>query len=94
MYRHEQQEEIEGWQKTHPEMWIAKITEKHGLEFAIDYLQTQDAAYALSRINLTRKPFAGNPALKAQVRAARAALWEMERALSDIMWGRSTDGEA
>ncbi|MDL5351177.1 hypothetical protein [Microbacterium sp. zg-YB36] len=67
-----------------PDGWEAAWLQLYGMEGALDLLEAQEGRpYA---INLTRRPFSSDPALKQAVRDARTANHELARLAYQRWW--------
>lgn len=67
-----------------PDGWEAIMIDEFGIEGALDVLAAQ--AGNVEEINLTHRPWAANPQLKAIVRAARSARAELSSVAHERTW--------
>lgn len=74
-----------------PDGWEAGMIAAYGMNGALDLLAAQGGRP--NEVNLTHRPFAGNPELKELVRNARTALHELAHAAYLEWWFESKDGD-
>lgn len=77
-----------------PDSWTGRGAARYGDEFILDYFSLMDVIFTLGEINLSRRPYAGNPELKTSVRVARAQARALHEDMRQLVWKASHDEEA